>query len=256
MSSPITLTGDQIAQYEANGYLVVPDLLTSDEVSTFLTHEQDPATEKLRNGLSTHLTDSAWDYLARHPNVAGAASQLIDGAPRIVQTMYLAKAPAKDGKKKGGAGVAMHQDTHYLPTEPNTLMACWIAMSDTDAENGGLWVVPGSHKTNLRDTHLNRDSEEHASWVTDHDMKSADGREWTQKFYSFTIDGIDQEDLVPLTVPRGAGVFFTSMTIHGSYANSSQDRARLAFAVHYVRDGSWVQRRDVQETTLVESYSL
>ncbi len=31
------------------------------------------------------------------------------------------------------------------------------------------------------------------------------------------------------------GVFFTSLTIHGSFANPSTDRPRLAFATHYVR---------------------
>ena len=254
MASLITLTDQQIAQYQADGYLVAPDLLTSEEVDAFLAHEADPKSQELRNGLSTHLTDSEWDYLSRHPNVAGVASQLIEGQPRIVQTMYLAKAPAANGKEKGGAGVAMHQDTHYLPTEPNTLMACWIAMSDTDPDNGGLCVVPGSHKTDLRSTHLNK-SDDHASWETDHEMKSSDGREWVQTFYSFTIDDIEKENLVQLTVPRGGGVFFTGMTIHGSYANYSHNRPRLAFAVHFIRDGSWVLRRDVQDTTLVEAYS-
>ena len=254
MAAPLTLTEEQIAWYRADGYLVMPDLLTQDEVDAFLTHEKDPETQELRNGLRTHLTDSECDYLARHPNVAGVVSQLIEGQPRIVQTMYLAKAPATEGKRKGGAGVALHQDTHYLPTEPNSLMACWIALSDTDQENGGLCVVPGSHKAELRSTHLNK-SDDHSSWETDHEMKSQDGREWVQTFYSFTIDNIDQENIVQLAVPRGSGVFFTSMTIHGSYANYSPDRSRLAFAVHYVREGSWVYRRDVQDTTLVERYS-
>ena len=86
-------------------------------------------------------------------------------------------------------------------------------------------------------------------------MKAQDGREWVQTFYSFTIDDIDKENIIQLTLPRGSGVFFTSMTIHGSYANYSPDRSRLAFAVHYVREGSWVYRRDVQDTTLVERYS-
>ena len=54
----------------------------------------------------------------------------------IVQTMYMEKSPGEESQ-----GTALHQDTHYLPTDPNTLMACWIALSDTDKENGGLCVL-------------------------------------------------------------------------------------------------------------------
>jgi ectoine hydroxylase-related dioxygenase (phytanoyl-CoA dioxygenase family) len=43
-------------------------------------------------------------------------------------------------------------------------------------------------------------------------------------------------------------VFFTGLTIHGSYANRSPDRARRAFATHYVAEGTWVFRTDVQQT--------
>lgn len=247
---PIQLSEEQIKQYHEDGYLVVPDILTQDEVDTFLTHEGDPNTPALRNGLLTHLTDTEWTYLANHPNVAGAAGQILKGMPRIVQTMYLAKSPAKQGEDLGGAGVSLHQDTHYLPNEPNTLMACWIALSDTDPDNGGLCIVPGSHKGTLRETEFNK-SPEHASWQTEHTMRAPDGREWNETLYSFNVLGVKDEDLMKLSVPRGSGVFFTSLTVHGSYANRSHDRQRLAFAVHYVKEGTWVYRTDVQDTTPV-----
>jgi ectoine hydroxylase-related dioxygenase (phytanoyl-CoA dioxygenase family) len=83
-------------------------------------------------------------------------------------------------------------------------------------------------------------------------MRAPDGREWKETLHSFHVLGIEDDDLVKLSVPRGSGVFFTSLTIHGSYANRSHTRPRLAFAVHYVKDGTWVYRTDVQETTLVE----
>ena len=247
---PIQLSEEQIEQYHEDGYLVVPDLLRQDEVDAFLTHEDDPNTRELRNGLLTHLTDPQWNYLATHPNVSGVAGRLSEGMPRIVQTMYLDKEPAEKDEDLGGAGVSLHQDTHYLPNEPNTLMACWIALSDTDPDNGGLCIVPGSHKGALRETELST-SLEHASWQTEHTMRAPDGREWKETLHSFHVLGVEDDDLVKLSVPRGSGVFFSSLTIHGSYANRSHTRPRLAFAVHYVKDGTWVYRTDVQETTLV-----
>ena len=57
-----------------------------------------------------------------------------------------------------------------------------------------------------------------------------------------------RSDSTPEAVAAGAGVFFTGMTAHGSYANESQDRERLAFATHYVREETWIYRKDIQET--------
>jgi ectoine hydroxylase-related dioxygenase (phytanoyl-CoA dioxygenase family) len=250
---PIQLTQDQIAQFRNQGFLLLHDLLTEQEVNDFLAHEADPKTKALRNGLRTHLTDPVWKAIAHHPNVAGVAAQLLGGPPRIVQTMYLSKAPAKDGEDVGGIGISLHQDTHYLPNEPNTLMACWIAMNDTDPDNGGLCVVPGSHKGGLRNTSLNTDPE-HASWEMEHTMRSRDGKEWKQTIYSYHIEGIENDPITRLSAPAGSGVFFTGMTIHGSYANRSRTRPRFAFPVHYVREGTWVLRTDVQDTTPVEGY--
>lgn len=247
----IQLTDAQVARFHDEGYLVVPDLLTADEVDAFVRHQADPEAESLRQGLRTHLSDPFWQLLAHHPNVAGVARQVLGGRPRIVQTMYMAKEPAGPDQELGGAGISLHQDAHYLPNEPDTLMACWIAMSDTDPENGGLCVAPGSHRDSLRETTLNTNPE-HMSWESDYGMRSPDGREWTEKLYSFDVVGIEEDDLVRLTVPRGSGVFFTSRTVHGSYANRSRTRPRLAFAVHYVKEGTWVFRTDVQDTTPVD----
>ena len=101
----------------------------------------------------------------------------------------------------------------------------------------------------------NEDDDEHASWIKDYPMRHPNGREWKQRMYSFHIDGLENDEIVKLTVPRGSGVFFSGMIIHGSYANRSKDRERLAFAVHYVKDGSWLYRVDVQDAELVNAYS-
>ena len=235
------LTGGQLAQYAADGYLVVPDLLTRDEVDAFVAYEAscDP---ELRGRLDNHTRDPRWRAVAAHPRLAEAARQILRGAPpMIVQTMYMEKRPAEPGK-----GTAMHQDSHYLPNEPNTLMACWLAMSDTDGENGGLCIVRGSHAGGLRAAHKAGDAHEHQVWESEHLMRDRAGREWMQNFYSFEIDGLDRAAVTELVVPAGGGVFFTGMTIHGSYANRSAGRVRRAFATHFVAEGTWVFRADVQ----------
>jgi ectoine hydroxylase-related dioxygenase (phytanoyl-CoA dioxygenase family) len=242
------LSAEQIARYQTDGYLVIDDLLTEDEVNAFVRHlAQEEAVRTY--GLHGHLQDPQYRYLATHPKIAGTASQILGGQVRVVQTMLLNK------PSQGGKGIALHQDSHYLPNEPNTLMACWLALTDTDPENGGLCVVPGSHRQGLRAARKNEDDAEHVTWETVHTMRDRDGREWSQTLVSFQIADVDPAQLVRLTVPRGGGVFFTGMTVHGSFANQSATRPRTAWAVHYVHEGTWLYRGDVQDAMLVEQGS-
>jgi len=197
---------------------------------------------KWRSHLDNHKCDEHWRAVATNPNITGIARQILAAQLMIVQTMYLEKHPGEEAR-----GTALHQDSHYLPTEPNTLMACWLAMSDTDGENGGLCVLAGSHHKGLFSTHKASSLKDHQVWESEHLMRDRSGKEWNQKFYSFEIDGVTRADMTFLTVPKGAGVFFTGMTIHGSYANLSKTRVRRAFATHFVAEGTWVVRADVQD---------
>jgi len=238
------LDSAQLARYAHDGYLVVEDLLTPAEVDAFVDYAKPGVAAKF--GLQGHRGDPQWRYLANHPRVAGTAQQMLGGPARIVQTMYMNKPPA------GGKGIALHQDTHYLPSEPNTLMACWVALSDTGDFNGGLCVVPGSHKGGLLSTHQNQGDSNHDSFEHEYEMRDRNGKAWKQKMHRFEIDNLDPKSIVYLNVPKGAGVFFTGLTIHGSYANNSPDRPRRAFATHYIKEGTWLLRCDVQDAVLVQ----
>ncbi len=233
------LSDAQLLAYQEQGYLVVPDLLSESEVATFL--DQDRQYDKRPSGLQNHQTELPYTTIARHPNIVGKIRQMIGGNPRIVQTMYMAKPP------EGGTGVALHQDTQYIRNEPNTLMACWIALGPTGPANGGLVVVPGSHKQGLLDAGRVRQSDQHADWEKDYEMCGPDGERWTQSMTSHDIHTMGPDDVEYLEVDPGGGVFFSSLTVHGSYANQTTDQPRLAFATHYVREDTWVYRADLQD---------
>src|SRR5438874_165737 len=177
---PIVLTPEQVARYHADGCLIVPGLLTRAEVSAFLEQAAVPKPEPY--GLHGHRKDPQYRCLATHPRVIGIVMQLLGGRPRIVQTMFLNKSA------QGGKGIALHQDGHYLPNEPNTLMACWLALTDTEAGNGGLCVMPGSHTKGLRSTHDNEDGKDHVTFLQTHTMRDRGGKEWNVEMHSFEID--------------------------------------------------------------------
>lgn len=58
---------------------------------------------------------------------------------KCVQGIYFIKSP-------GSAGVTWHQDEYYLPSRDKSLIGVWIALDDVDEQNGGLKIIPGSHK--------------------------------------------------------------------------------------------------------------
>ena len=57
--------------------------------------------------------------------------------------------------------------------------------------------------------------------------------------HSHQVVGLDLDEIQYLSVAKGSVVSFTSMTIHGSFANKSSNRPRLAFATHYVKAVSY-----------------
>ena len=158
---------------------------------------------------------------------------------------YLNKTPDVESSR---LGIALHQDTHYIPNTPNTLLACWLALTDTDEANGGLFVVPGTHRGPLLSEGITVDDTNHGRWEMVHKMRDRDGTEWEQPFHSVdvTAAGFDASQAVALRVPAGSAVFFTGMTVHGSYKNVS-DTPRRAFATHYMDSRSWVSRCDLQK---------
>jgi len=240
-TDPHLLSDEEVSTYHRQGYLVVKDLLTAEEVAHFVRYEAESDQPGPR-GLQNHQTDDEWAHITHHPRIGSIVRQLGGANPRIVQSMYMNKAP------EGGTGVALHQDTHYIRNAPNTLMACWLALSDTDAENGGLCVVPGSNHNGLYSFESVRDTKEHTSWQQAYAMSDREGNCWDETMHSFDITGLRKEEILRLNVPSGSGVFFTGMTIHGSFANHTSDRPRRAFATHYIQEGTWIDRRDLQET--------
>lgn len=51
--------------------------------------------------------------------------------------------------------VTPHQDATFLYTEPlGQVMGVWIALEDATLDNGCLWFIPGSHRSQYTHTHI------------------------------------------------------------------------------------------------------
>jgi ectoine hydroxylase-related dioxygenase (phytanoyl-CoA dioxygenase family) len=131
------------------------------------------------------------------------AADLIGQQPLVLQTMVYFKPP-------GSRGQSFHQDNLYLRTTP--VIAAWVALDNCDRDNGAMEMVEGSHLLGLLP------------------CRAADTN------ISFT----DSETILPTYLNRqiismepGDVVFFGGLTVHGSAPNTTNDRFRRAFIVHY-----------------------
>jgi phytanoyl-CoA hydroxylase len=183
--------------------------------------DQPPALALNKIGHALHDLDPVFDRVSRRPPMAELAAALGLRQPLLLQSMYLFKQPHI------GAEVGWHQDATYLYTEPVTVTGFWIALDDSDRDNGCLMALPGAHRGSLRER-FGRVGDALAS-------EPLGGEPWPSV------------PPVALEARRGTLVVLHGLLPHASAPNRSS-RPRHAYALHLI-DGraiyppdNWLQR--------------
>ncbi|WP_329251543.1 phytanoyl-CoA dioxygenase family protein [Streptomyces canus] len=224
----MTVTGIEtgVRQFQEDGFMVVRGLFAHDEIDRLC-----GAFTALHVGgpVPGHFEPSApgeeTDPLRRYPRVMQpheiddlALRFLLDARLRLVletllgeevlaaQSMFYFKPP-------GARGQALHQDNFYLRVEPGTCVAAWVACDVIDRDNGGLEVVPGTHRMDLFCPEL------------------ADSEVSFAREYVAPPPGLAA---VPVDMAPGDVLFFNGSLVHGSQPNRTADRFRRSFIGHYV----------------------
>ncbi|MDA0193534.1 MAG: phytanoyl-CoA dioxygenase family protein [Bacteroidetes bacterium] len=218
------LSESQIKFYKENGFLTGIKILTESQVVAFqeeLTNLLDPTPEQkklfyhyksnesedphkiLFHALGAWRVSPLFHDVLWSPAFRMAAYQLLGLSYRQFHDQLFCK-PARHG-----GAVAWHQDFSYWTwTKPNTHLSCWISLDDVTTENGCVYFIPGSHKWGLLPiTGLTGDMEA-VNEVLDEKKKDA----MRLKF--------------PNELKRGYASFHSSVTMHGSYANFSEQQRR------------------------------
>ncbi|MFJ3898080.1 phytanoyl-CoA dioxygenase family protein [Streptomyces sp. NPDC090083] len=243
------MTATDIGAFEEDGFTVAHGLFTYDEIDRLCAeftalHAAGPVPGHFAPSVSD-------DPLRTHPRVMHpheiselALRFLLDRRLRTVlerlfgeevlaaQSMFYFKPP-------GARGQALHQDNFYLRAEPGTCVAAWIACDEIDRENGGLEVVPGTHRMDL-------------FCPEEADAGVSFAREYVPPPPGLTA--------VPVDMSPGDVLFFNGSLVHGSQPNRSADRFRRSFIGHYVgrsaeRIGSFYRTRSMsgERVPLAES---
>ncbi|MEZ4711399.1 MAG: phytanoyl-CoA dioxygenase family protein [Caldilineaceae bacterium] len=223
-------SGDLAEFYRENGYVVIPDALSAAEIAEMRAETlaicQGERGEMIRGDLDERHAEDA-DVLRRylcihfphkfseimynalsHPVMVDVLTQVIGPNVKCMQSMLFIKASGKPGQ-------AWHQDEYFIPTRDRSLTGGWIALDDATVENGGLWVIPGSHRHGV-------------IWPQwDHDDPRFDCAGET---YGFPYT---DEDAIPVEVKAGAIVFFNGYLLHRSLPNRAPSGYRRVLVNHY-----------------------
>jgi ectoine hydroxylase-related dioxygenase (phytanoyl-CoA dioxygenase family) len=218
----------RLNDFQDQGYVLVPQMLSPDEVTGlreefmalhaggpipghFAPKPQEPGMpyDILRDYpriMHPHqVNDLALRYLL-DARFCAVLEELLGEEPLAAQSMFYFKPP-------GARGQALHQDNFYLRVEPGTCVAAWVALDRVDRANGGLEVVPGTHRMDL------------------FCPEEADpGVSFTRDFVP-PPPGLER---VPVDMEPGDVLFFNGSLVHGSEPNTTADRFRRSFICHYV----------------------
>ena len=207
------LTPLERAQLEADGFLRVGPVLTADELAEARAHVDRVVAEQVRLGkrpeyvIGVHVLDDYFMRLACHSRLLDILEGVM-GPDIVLVSAHLLCKPPHDGHP-----VAWHQDGAFARIDPMTLVTLYLALDDCDAANGGMSMLPGSHR----------------SGPARHDVIREGGN--TRKEIGREV--LDAYPVVPLELRAGECGLHLPWTIHGSGANRS-DRRRGALPLRYI----------------------
>src|SRR5438045_5264309 len=142
---PKSLTKTQIAQYDEEGYLAPIPVMAEDEA--FALRQKLEAIEAemggpLRGDLrhKTHLLFPFLAGLVRHPRILDAIEDVLGPDILCWSSNFFIK------EATDPAFVSWHQDSTYWGLSSPDVATAWVALTPSNAPNGAMAVIPGSHK--------------------------------------------------------------------------------------------------------------
>ncbi len=207
------LSAEAVRQYQQAGYTAPVRVLMPDEAAGLRRHLEtyETANGALKGPLrhKSHLLFTWLNELIRHDRILDAVEDII--GPNILcwGSSFFIK------ERHDPSFVSWHQDSTYWGLEPPDIVTTWVALSESDAANGAMRVIPGSHRL---------DQIPHRDTFAANNLLSR-GQEIEVE--------VDETKAVMLELQPGEMSLHHVRLIHGSDPNPS-DRRRIGFAIRYL----------------------
>ena len=206
----MSLTADQINDYEDNGYVSPIDVLSKTEANE-IREEIEFIEKKWPNELEglgrnyVHLISPVFDKICHNKKLLDAVESIIGKNILVCGTTLFVKNPNEKGF------VSFHQDAKYIGLEPYNWVTAWVAVTDANEDNGCMLMWPGSHKENLKF----------------HNQKFDENNLLTR---GQTVENVPLEKTKPVELKAGQMSLHHPTVVHGSGLNKSKDR-RIGFVI-------------------------
>ena len=220
------LTDEQLGGFEQRGFAVGARLLNAPQLAR-LRGEFDaliaalPEGQRPENMPSVHYDNAFLRELFLSDPLVDVAEQVLGPDVALFVTYAISKRPGD------GLEVRWHQDAAYWPITPMRTFTLWLAVDDSDHENGCMQAIPGSHRDRV---------------VRDHEIDQS-GR----TTLPLGLDGIDADGAVDVEVEAGSFSAHDPFVLHGSNPNRST-RRRCGITIKYIATDVVIDRDYVSPT--------
>ena len=219
------LTQSQVEFYNENGYVVIDDIITSEEVKTYRkiyddflmglievgANRSDLGANLGDNKKVENITQIMWpsEFLKEllnmpyHQRALEISKELMGEDLEMDFDMLINKAPQTN------TVTPWHQDEAYWVNVPDKrATSCWLALDKATVDNGCMWFVPGSNQDPVRP----------------HRFAADEGG-------ALTCDASEEEGLA-IELKAGSCTFHHGRTLHYSRGNAT-DGQRRAFIINF-----------------------
>lgn len=215
------LSAEQLSKYQRDGALFPIRVFSTAEASVFRdaldsvleTCDGDP----LKRVSNLHLFFD-WAYrLVTHDSLLNAIESVLGSDLLVDGTLVFYKRP------QDSSYVSWHQDSVYSGWHLTPSTSAWIALSPSNAANGCMRVIPGSHKLGQL-SHINVPNDSNL-------IRRGE-----------SVEGVDEAAAVNVVLQPGEMSLHQSTIVHGSNPNVSAE-PRIGFIVRFVTSEITSQER-------------
>nr|MBX2857159.1 phytanoyl-CoA dioxygenase family protein [Cellvibrionaceae bacterium] len=170
----------QIAAFEKNGYIILPQWLSGEalaamqqlaqlqfkkpsepwELEAQLGYPGAPASAAHEGGYTTrrllgaYRRDPMWQSYATNPSLKNCLQQLFKHPDIFLSQAHHNCLMTKSPRFSSDTG--WHQDSRYWRFAKPELITAWLALGRETSSNGGLQVIPGSHRQTFLAEHFDK----------------------------------------------------------------------------------------------------
>ncbi len=184
------------ARFDTDGFVTLP-LLTPAQVSRLraiydATVAADPKKDLYESSRHNTLEKNARINLAIREVLSEAVTGMF-GDNELFGGTYMVKVPEQS------TVLALHQDWSVVDEDRHQSAFIWIPLVDTSPANGGLFVLPGSHR-----------------WFGNY-------RSGSMPSLRIVPQGPLKQGIRDMILPAGQAIIYSDRLFHGSYANTTPD---------------------------------